>query len=60
MSDLIHYGEFGAVPDPGDEATYLRVRYPEYFDGKPHEGGWDECACCPLPDENENETRHAD
>jgi hypothetical protein len=47
------------VPLPGDEEAYLRRTYPEYFDGKPHSGGWDECACCPLPDD-ETETPHAD
>lgn len=46
------------APLPGDEETYLRWRYPEYFTGQPHEGGWDECACCPLPDD-ENETPDA-
>jgi hypothetical protein len=60
VSDPHAYDVFGAVPEPGDEEAYLRVAYPEYFTEEPHEGGWDECACCPLPDENETEIPHAE
>lgn len=49
-----------AVPS-ADEREWIEYLVRHFgLEAGPHPGGWDECLCCPLPDDNEIETPHAD
>ncbi|WP_168801655.1 hypothetical protein [Glycomyces buryatensis] len=39
----------------GSDEAYWEAWWTEAYGHGPHPGGWDECMCCPLPDdEDEN------